>query len=161
MGLKEWIAEFSQMHEEARAGTLDAEQLERYFHAREELAGALLAAQRLDLKGGQTARQNLRVQRTLQVDLKMMGQHLRAMTLDVSVGGFAAMLALSPPHGEHAMVSLKLPDDPHPLEARAIVVNLQRHGGLFRVSFSFGELPKALKDRLGFVVFDAVLATFK
>jgi hypothetical protein len=159
MGLGNWIQEFARMHERARKGELDAAGLEDYILAREELASALLAAQRLELKEGQTARSTLRVQRTLQADMMIRGARERGMTIDVSLGGFAAMLGNNPPPGEACEVTLKMPGEP--FQARAVVVGLKRQGATFHVSFAFGDMPKAQRDRLGFFVYDTVLAALK
>jgi hypothetical protein len=162
MALREWVAEFRKLHERARKKELTDEENTEYLRGREELANALLSAQQLDLKPGQTARQSLRVQRTLQADLIISnGTTLRAMTLDISIGGLAAMLGYCPTVGEPATVTLRLPDEPAPLVCKAIVSGVKRQGAAFRVSFSFGPLPVADRDRLGFVVFDTVLESLK
>jgi hypothetical protein len=161
MELKELIRDFSGLHEQARIGALSAKERQHYVRTREELAAALLQAQKRELKEGQMARQSLRVPRTLQVDVDLAGQRQRGMTLDISIGGFAAMLGLDPPVGEHAHVTLKLPDGEAPLDAEAIVAGLQAHGGAFRVSFAFDNMPSSARERLGFLVFDVVLQTFR
>ena len=76
--LTEWLLTFRQLHEKARRGQLRDAELARYRAGRDELARALLAAQRLQLKPGETPRQALRVARALQLDLDLPTARLRA-----------------------------------------------------------------------------------
>ncbi|HEY6052091.1 MAG TPA: hypothetical protein VIZ58_12625, partial [Thermoanaerobaculia bacterium] len=61
ISLADWVTGFRARHAEARRGKLDAPALARYEQDREILAKALLIAQRLAVRPGQTARQTLRV----------------------------------------------------------------------------------------------------
>jgi len=161
MGLRDWVKEFGVLHAQARIGALTLPERQKYLAGREELAAALLAAQRLELKDGMMARQSVRVQRTLPADITVDGVHERGMTLDISVGGFAAMLGPNAKVGDHAQVAIKLPGGEGLLESGASVVNVRPHGGVFRVSFAFVDMPAAARERLGFLIFDVVLETFK
>jgi c-di-GMP-binding flagellar brake protein YcgR len=162
MGLKDWIKEFAGLHEHARMGVLSMPERQQYLHAREELASALLAAQRHELKGGQMARQSLRVQRTMQIDLALDGaENIRAMTLDLSIGGFAAMIGQNPEVGTHAKVTFKMPKGDVPLETTGHVVNVREHNSIYRVSFAFEAMNSDARERMSFLVFDTVLETFK
>src|SRR5258708_13837391 len=90
--LAEWIAAFRRRHEGAREGGLDAAALGAYEQEREALAQALLTAQRLSVRLGQTARQALRVALALPVELAL-GEPVSTTTIDLAVGGFAVLLA--------------------------------------------------------------------
>ncbi len=108
-GLAQWLLEFRQLHEKARRGQLSGRELQLYRSGRDELARALLAAQRLTLRPGETPRRALRVARALQVDLDFATSRERAVTIDLSTGGFSCLLAKAPPVGDEAGFSLRLP----------------------------------------------------
>ena len=91
--LSDWISAFRELHERARRGALTAAEQAAYRTGRDELARALLAAQRLTLKTGETPRQALRVARALQLELDLPTERQRSVTIDVSTGGFSANTA--------------------------------------------------------------------
>ncbi len=109
MSLADWLAKFRDLHERAAADKLSAPEWVAYREGREELARALLAAQRLSLKPGETPRQALRVARALQVNLEWSKGQVRALTMDISVGGFAALLAKAPATTDEVKFTLRLP----------------------------------------------------
>src|SRR5512140_3641701 len=94
--LSEWLRSFRELHERARKGQLGKAEEPAYRAGRDELARALLSAQRLTVKPGETPRQALRVARALQVDLDLLTSSARAITVDLSTGGFSCLLAKSP-----------------------------------------------------------------
>ncbi len=108
-GLADWLRSFRDLHERARDGSLLPGEESTYHASRDELARAMLAAQKLALKPGETARRSLRVARALQLDLQIGGVHQRTVTLDLSTGGFATLLARPPLLGEVVGVTLRLP----------------------------------------------------
>ena len=81
--LIDWVVEFRALHEEARTGKLDRQRREKYDQESESLVRALLVAQRLSVKPGQTARQSLRVARELPVELTLGGQAQKVKTIDL------------------------------------------------------------------------------
>jgi hypothetical protein len=157
MSLAQWLATFREMHERARRGALDARDLAIYKAGRDELARALLAAQRLTLKPGETPRQALRVARALQVDLDLLTSRERAITLDLSTGGFACLLAKGPPIGDEIGFTMRMPAA-EPLSGRARVADVKPHAGNVRAAFQFLNLSAEEKERLEAFVFDTVLA---
>jgi len=157
MRLAEWLSAFRDLHQKARRGQLDAGEDAAYRAGRDELARALLAAQRLTLKAGETARQTLRVARALQLDLDLLTSRERAVTTDISVGGFSTLLAKAPPLGEEVGVTLRLPAS-EPLVCRARVTDARAMGNHVRVAAQFVSLPAEDRERLELFVFDAVLA---
>ena len=161
MGLQEWIDSFRGLHQRAKDGKLDGGDLDGYHRAREELAQALLAAQRVTLKAGETARGALRVARALQLDVEIDGNRTRAMTLDLSMTGFSAMLGKSPEGSVPVPVTLRLPGSVDPLNCKAIVQGIKRQGGSWRVSFLFDKLPVEDAERVGIVVLDTALDQLK
>jgi hypothetical protein len=155
--LAEWLRSFRELHERARRGGLDARQESAYRAGRDELARALLGAQRLTLKPGETPRQALRVARALQVDLDLITSNVRAITIDISTGGFSCLLAKAPPLGDDVRFSLRLPAA-DPLVAKANVADVRALAGNVRVAFQFSNLESKERDRLEMFVFDTVLA---
>jgi len=156
MSLKEWVAGFRAQHEQARAGGLSKDGWAAYRAGRDELARALLAAQRASLRPGEVPRQALRVARALQADLEWTTDKVRAVTLDVSTGGFAVLLAKAPPKDEDVRVQLRIPGGDL-LSAQARVVGVQVQAAAVRVAFSFNRIADADRDRIEFLVFDTVL----
>jgi hypothetical protein len=154
--LSEWLASFRDLHEKARRGSLSAAELATYRTGRDELARALLAAQRLTLKPGETPRQALRVARALQIDLDLPTSRQRAVTIDLSTGGFSIMLDKAPPLGDEVGVSMRLPAA-DPLVCRARVTDVRPAQGHVRVAARFASLPPADRERLELFIFDTVL----
>jgi hypothetical protein len=156
-GLTEWLLAFRQMHEKARRAQLQDRELAAYRAGRDELARALLAAQRLALRPGETPRRALRVARALQVDLDLVTSRERAVTIDLSTGGFSCLLAKAPPVGEEVGFSLRLPAA-EALAGRARVQDVKVLPGNVRVSFAFLGQGEAERERVELFVFDTVLA---
>lgn len=156
MSLSQWLSEFRDLHERVRRGSIAERDLAIYRKAREELARALLAAQRLTLKPGETPRQALRVARALQVDLDLLTSRERAITIDLSTGGFACLLAKSPPLGDEVGFTMRIPAS-EPMSGRARIADVKPHAGNVRVAFQFVGMEAAEKERLELFVFDTVL----
>jgi hypothetical protein len=156
-GLAQWLLEFRQLHEKARRGQLRDREAQVYRDGRDELARALLAAQRLTLRPGEIPRRALRVARAMQVDLDLATSRERAVTIDISTGGFSCLLAKGPPVGDEAGFSIRLPAS-EPLAGRARVTDARAAPGNVRVSFQFVNQSDADKERLELFVFDTVLA---
>src|SRR5512138_2410867 len=157
MSLAEWLAAFRQLHERARRGPLSPREEALYRAGRDELARAMLAAQHLTLRPGETPRRALRVARALQVDLDFAVSRERAVTLDLCVGGFSCLLAKAPPLGDEVKFSLRMPAA-EALSGSARVTDVKPHAGNVRVSFQFLGLDEAHREQLERFVFDAVLA---
>jgi hypothetical protein len=156
LSLAEWIRGFKALHEKARAGKLSRAEVDSYRGARDELARALLGAQRLTVKPGETPRQALRVARALQVDLDLLTSSVRAITIDISTGGFACLLAKAPPSGDEIGFSLRIPAA-DPLVGKVRVADVKPQQGNVRVSFQFVGVSGEEKERVEMFVFDTVL----
>jgi hypothetical protein len=156
MGLADWLAAFRDLHEQAVAGTLAEGGWVVYRQGREELARALLAAQRLALKPGETPRQALRVARALQVDLEWPKGEVRALTVDLSVGGFATLLARAPASSDDVKYALKLPGGAV-VKGTARVADIRVQPFNVRVALAFRDLAEPDRDRIELVIFDTVL----
>jgi c-di-GMP-binding flagellar brake protein YcgR len=145
------------MHERARLGQLDAKETAVYRAGRDQLARALLAAQRLTLKPSETPRQALRVSLALQVEIDVPTIHHRAVTLDISTGGFATLLSQAPTLKDEVRFTLSIPPG-KPVSGRCRVTDVKQHTGIVRVSFQFVGLSEEERERLELFVFDTVLA---
>ncbi len=157
LSLAEWLKSFRSMHERARAGKLAKHEDDAYRAARDELARALLQAQRLTIKPGETPRQSLRVARALQVDLDFITSNARAITIDISTGGFACLLARAPGAGDEYSFSLRIPGA-DPLTGKVRVADVKPQQGNVRVSFCFSGLGPEDRERVEMFVFDTVLS---
>ena len=156
--LADWVVAFRETHEKARSGKLTPQGVEKYEEEREALAQALIAAQRLSVKPGHTARQTLRVVLALPVELVRGAERDHLTTLDLTLGGFAVLLAKPPRVNDRVEFSLDLSRVEDSVKGRARVVNLQRKGRLYRVAFAFEGLSPADTQRVSFEVFDVALA---
>ena len=162
MELRLWIANFKALHQRARKGELSGEERKQYLSLREELAKAMCSAQRLQTLPGQTQRQSMRVARALQIDLELPEGRQRLMTMNISVGGFAALLPKEPSKSAGLIgFSLRLPGSTEPLIGRVRVVDVQKRPGNAMVSFAFNELGAAEQERLELALFDVVLQQFE
>jgi hypothetical protein len=160
MSLRDWLLAFKAQHEEARSGRLSAEGWAAYRAARDELARAMLAAQRAALRPGEVPRQQLRVARAMQADLEWSIDKVRAVTLDVSSGGIAVLLSRAPPKDEEIRVQLKVPGG-EPVKARARLAGVQQQPSNVRVALAFSEISDADRDRIELAVFDTVIQQLK
>ena len=156
MRLANWLAAFRELHERASTDELSPQEWSTYRAGREELARALVAAQRLTLKPGETPREALRVARALQVDLEWPKGEVRALTIDLSVGGFATLLAKAPAMSDDVKYVLKLPGGAE-LEGVARVVDVRVQPANVRVALAFNDLAEPDRDCLDLVMFDTVL----
>lgn len=159
MGLGEWLKEFRDLHEKAKRGVLAAPELAAYRAGRDELARVLLSAQHVALKPGQKPRRMLRVARALQADIEFYNGSVRAMTLEVSSGGFGTLLARAPRVDDEVKVALRIAGG-EPLRVTARVVDVKQQAGNVRASFQFVGLDEADVERLELFVFDAILEQF-
>ncbi len=162
MDLMAWIAGFAELHAKAKKNALSSGELTEYNAGREELARAILASQRLTLKPGQTPRQALRVSRALQIEIKLPTGPVRALTMEISRGGFAAMMPKAPPPSTVAEFKLTVPDSRDPIVGRckALETSPSRQGGP-RTSFAFEGLGEVESEKLEMMLFDTIVAQFR
>jgi hypothetical protein len=156
MSFSDWIRQFRALHAEAKKGSLSGEELATYRAACDEFARALMAAQRLTLKPGETPRHALRVARALQIELESPVTALKVTTIDLGVGGFSATLAKAPRVGDEYACKVKLPTG-DPLETTAVVVEAKSLPGSARASFGFKKLSDEAKARIEGLVIDTAL----
>ena len=155
MRLRAWIAGFRWLHEKARLETLAPEEADAYREAREDLSAMLVAAQRLTLGEGETARAAVRVVRALPLELALPSGTVRGRTLDLSEGGFSAVLAPAPRREEAVPFTLTLRSGP--LHGKVQVASIVDQDVEFRVSFRVEDLSAPDLARLRSEVLDAAL----
>lgn len=157
MSLGDWLRVFRTLHEKAKQGGLAGEDADAYRAGCDELARALMAAQKLAAKPGEAPRHALRVARAVQIDLETATSKVRTMTVDLGVTGFSALLAKPPPPGEDVTVTMKLPGR-EPLVTAVAPADVRPQTGSVRVSFGFKRLPDADRAALELLVIDTALS---
>ena len=116
----------------------------------------LVAAQRLTLNPGQTAREAMRVVRQLPLELKLgSGAAVRGQTLDISTGGFSSVLARALQPDEQVEFAVTLGSGL--LTGHARVASVQQQGAAIRASFKLDGVARSDVERLGTEVIDAAL----
>jgi hypothetical protein len=158
--LSAWLNDFSDLHVRAKQGTLSREQRSEYLRAREELAEALVLSQKTKPYPEIDQRRSLRVAQALPVELDGPRGRAMAITLDLSSGGFSTLLPEAPPFNTTMAFKLRLGRGLAPVTGRARVVNTNPQTGCVRVGFCFDEVPPDDRERVDFVVVDAVLKQF-
>jgi hypothetical protein len=83
-------------------------------------------------------------------------EHHRVMTLNICCGGFAALLAKTPRPDDEMKCTVRLPGGER-IETAAKAVGSKPQGGSTNVSFAFGKLADADRERLEMLVFDIAL----
>ncbi len=156
MGFSDWMRVFRSLHETAKGGGLKGQDAQAYRAGCNELARALMAAQKRPLPTGETPLEALRVARAVQVELSAGAWQERITTVEVGVSGFSALLAKGPPQGEEVRCALKLPGGA-PLQASVRISELKQQTGTVRAAFAFQKLDEAQRGRLERLVIDTAL----
>ena len=161
MELRYWVATFKALHDRARKGELSSAERAQYLAQREELARALVVAQRLVTLPDQTARQTLRVARALHVELELLEGRQRVVTQHLSSRGFGAVVPKELVRNTAIGFSLRLPSTADPIVGRVKVLDVQARTGEILISFAFNELGAADLERLELLLFDTILQQFE
>ncbi len=161
MTLGQSIREFRDLHVKAKRGVLPSPEVERYHAYRDQLAALLLSAHRASLPAGQRPRKALRVARAVPAEIEFNDGVVRAMTLQLSSGGFGALLPpASAPHvGEEVSFALRMPLG-QPVRGAARIVAVKEQAGASTVSFQFLRLDEPEAERVEMFVFDGILEHF-
>jgi len=157
MSFGDWLRVFRALHDKAKQGALSKDDAEAYRGGCDELARALMAAQRVAPAPYEAPRHALRVARALQVELEGPAALVRAMTLDVGVGGFSAILAKPPQPGEELKATLRIPGGT-PLVAQVVPAESRPQPGATRATFTFKKLSDADRAVLELLVMDTALS---
>jgi hypothetical protein len=159
MGLADWLRVFRSLHERAKKNDLKGADADDYRAGCDELARALIAAQKLSLKSGESPRHVLRVPRALQVTIEGKVTSVRATTVEISVAGFSALLGKVPAHDDELTAALRVPGIEKPLTLPVTAGEAKQLGGTVRVSFVFGKLPDGVRAQLEMLVIDTALSS--
>lgn len=157
MSVSDWIRQFRALHAEARKGSLSPEELQAYRGACDEFARALMGAQRQVPRAGEPPRYTLRVARAVQVELESAMTQARATTVELGASGFSTLLAKAPKVGDAFDGRLKLPGG-DPVEVALTVAEIKPQAGAVKVTFAYGKLPDATRERLADLVIDTALS---
>ena len=158
--LSEWFEGFSALHQRAKRGELSADERAEYLRSRDELAEAMLLAQEIGPHPGASRRRSLRVAQALPVEIQAPVGRVLAVTLDVSTGGFSTIMSEVPELGTKIGFRLRLGRGYEPVTGSARVVNAVPQNGSVRMGVAFDEMAAADRERLEFVIVDAVLKQF-
>jgi hypothetical protein len=158
MSLADWLRVFRTLHERAKKHELQGQDEADYRAGCDELARALIAAQKLTLKPGEAPRHVLRVARALQVTIEGRVTQVRATTLELSVAGFSALLGKAPPHDDELVAQLRVPGVEKPITLPVTAGEARPLGGAVRVAFLFGKLPDDVRATFELLVMDTALA---
>jgi hypothetical protein len=154
------IAEFRELHEKARKRAFTGDDRSRYETVRDQISAVLCAGQSSALLAGQTPRQSFRLATVWPLLVDHAGKSEKTSTMDLSSGGFSAILERVIPTSSRVQFAMKLPR-PYPLvRGPARVVGGRMVLDTFRASFAFEPLEPNAREQLDFAIADAVLAHF-
>jgi len=156
MSIREAMSRFRELHEEFKSGAFKSPEARAFYEGeRDDFLRALLQAQQLAMRPGQSPRQALRVAAVVPVTLQIGPRRETGTTADLASAGFAAIIS-SP-------LALRIPCDfelaaEAPLRGRALVVASTREGaGVYRTSFAIESMPSEDRTRLEVAVIDIAL----
>ncbi len=157
MALTEFLAQLTALHEKAKRGELNPMERGQYERDREDLSMTILSAQKIALKPGETARRSIRANRVLAVELTVRSKTTKAITLEISSGGFSVMLPpLTPDWQDTVAFDLKLPGG-SAVSGSARAVSATPSAGHVRVGFQITAIAESDREELARLVFDDLL----
>lgn len=134
--------------------------LPAYQAAVTQFLAEVLEAQNRQIRSGHQRRGQVRVPRSLGLELAWPGGRARTVTLDVGMGGFSAVLAVPPPPGATLAVELRMRRG-EAIRPRVCVTGARKRRGSARVSFAFEDLSDRDRARLEAYALDELLAGFR
>jgi curved DNA-binding protein CbpA len=155
------IARLRELHEKRRAAPLPPPDELLYERLRDELARVFLAAQGLASSPSHARREELRVRVAIPLDLATPHGTSRTGTLDLSAGGFGALVDVPLAPGAACAFALHLA--PQAVRGPCSVITCTPHVGdaqAYRASFAVGRLAPDDRVRIEMAVLDAALAAF-
>jgi hypothetical protein len=155
--MKEWLLEFKKLHAKFRANELSGADRRDYLIARDQLADALIKSQGMQRGPNETPRQAFRVAQAIQVEIRIGDEKIQALTLDISRGGFSALLAARLDMDQVVTFTLKLPGS-DTLSGKIQVISAKRQGVTSRFSFAFTNISEQDQNRLETLLFDWALS---
>ncbi len=159
MSIRTAIARFRELHDDYKAGAFKSpDALKFYESERDEFMAALLQAQQLTLRAGQSPRQTLRVNREEPLVVAFGPRREEGRTLDIGLGGFAA--APLGPFAAHITCDFELGSTDAPIKGKArVVTSTKLPTGIYRTSFQLTTIAPEERKRLEIIVVDTALAT--
>jgi hypothetical protein len=157
MSIREAMVRFEQLHKDFKAGAFKSPESRKFYESeRDDFLRALLQAQQLAMRPGQSPRQALRVAATVPLTLHIGPRVETGTTADLASAGFCAIIGV--PLALRILCDFELAGD-EPLKGRARVVASTREGaGTYRTSFAIETMPDADRTRLEVAVVDVALA---
>jgi hypothetical protein len=143
---------------ESRSRPLDDRERGEYDRLRRALADGYALAQKLTLAPGQVQRRSRRVAHVLKVTIKGVSFTESTATLNLSTGGFAALLTDAPARRERVDFSLRTRLGV--LSGKARVVSAVRRDRSWLGGFAIDEMSDGAREALGLVVLEQVVASF-
>lgn len=155
----QFIAEFRNLHDKLRNGTLSLLEQARYTDQRQQFVRMMLISQ-IGVTG-QTLRSSLRMSKMLKVEVRAESEPVeRLTTLEIATKGFATLMPKALPLGTVCGFTLYLPKPASPITGRAVVASTRPQGGVARTSFLFDNLLPQAAGELDIALIDAILERF-
>jgi hypothetical protein len=143
---------------EQKSRTLEDPERAEYEKLRRALADGYVLAQKLTLAPGQMQRRARRVAHLLKVHIEGATFAEKTATLNLSTGGFAALLTDAPPRRER--VDFALRTRLGLLHGKARVVSAVRRDSTWLAGFAIDEMSDGAREALGQVVLEQVVWSF-
>ncbi len=160
MKLGEWVTRFSALHERAKKDQLKPLEKKVYLDAQDELATALMKMQPTRSASGQTPREALRLMRALPVEFELSTGWVAAITQEISISGFVAIVSAAPASGALVRFRLKTAKSKEAISGLARVTEVREQAGSVRVAMAYENQTPQDRSRIEFALFDAALELF-
>jgi len=141
----------------SRVRQLAEDELDECERLRRALADGYVLAQKLTLRPGQWQRRSRRVAYMLKVTVSGPGFGHKTATMNLSSGGFAALLPDEPASKSRADFALHTRRGS--LQGKARIVSAMRRDGSWLTSFAIEEMNDGARKALEDIVLEQVLAT--
>lgn len=158
MPIADSVRQLLELHEKAKKGALAPDERLVYETRRTDFSRAMLSAQKLMLRPGETYRRALRVAHAVRLELALTMGTAATVSLDLSAGGFAALVPMALPIDKPIAFTMRVSLEP--LEGMAHVVSSTPRQAAFIASFAIDTMSAAHRERLEAIVFEAALARF-
>jgi hypothetical protein len=142
----------------SRSRPLADSERNEYEKLRRALSDGYVLAQKLTLAPGQMQRRSRRVAHLLKATVKGPGVNETTATLNLSSGGFAALLTEAPP--KRMAVDFVLHTRRGRLEGKARIVSAVRRDRSWLASFAIDEMNEGARHALDEIVLEQVIAGF-
>jgi hypothetical protein len=152
----EWLQRFLVDHDLACKHKLPPAERNAYERDCRDLSVALLAAQQMIHADSGATRRVLRIRWAMQVVMTAPGKLVRAVTRDISAGGFSALVGEELTQGEAVTCTLRVPSSGS-VSSGARVLAVSREVTHFRICFAFVDLAGESRKILDGFILDRVM----